>query len=382
VYLRALRAPPTRSCDIGFTRRVRDPSPLTAGQLYALTATATRALTWGLPAVACEVSHWRTLANCIPDAAIREDALKAITEQRTHIDGAALFAVLPRTRSPSLVRLLVAYEIIWDFLDNVNERTAGAGVANGLQLHRALIDALDPGRPLSNYYGRISWHNDGGYLNALVTACQVHCANLPSYGGVRRSIIFEAVRAQVCAINHELDPVGRDLALEAWAITEFPHGHEAHWFELTAAASTNLTIFALLALASEPTCADELVAQTSLAYFPWISILTAMLDSYVDQSDDVISGNHNYVAHYSTPEKAVERICSLIRRCLHEAGSLGGRHVVIACCMFAMYLTKNSAQAPGMGDTTERLIDAGGSLTRVLRPILRLWRTTYGLRSA
>ena len=321
------------------------------------------------------------MANRIPDVRIREDALKALTEQRTHIDGAALFSVLPRTRNLSLLRLLVAYEIIWDFLDNVNERTAAIGVASGLQLHEALIDALDPGRPVSDYYARIPWHDDGGYLSTLVTTCRVHCVNLPSYGCVRHSAILEAVRAKVCAMNHDLDPVSRNAALEAWAARAFPQGHETRWFEFTAAASTNLTIFALLALASEPTCTDDLVTQTSLAYFPWISVLTAMLDSYVDQSDDAMSGNHSYVAHYPTPEAAAERIRFLIRRCLYEAGSLGEKHVVIACCMFAMYLSKNSALTPAMADTTERLIDAGGSLTRVLRPILRMWRTAYDLRS-
>ena len=79
--------------------------------------------------------------------------------------------------------------------------------------------------------------------------------------------------------------------LVAWATREFPHGHEAGWFELTAAASTDLTIFALLAFASEPTCPDQQVARTSLAYFPWVSVLTAMLDSYVDQGEDEAGDN-------------------------------------------------------------------------------------------
>jgi hypothetical protein len=69
-------------------------------------------------------------------------------------------------------------------------------------------------------------------------------------------------------MNHDLDPASRDSMLEAWAVNEFPQGHEAQWFELTAAASTNLTIFALLALAGEPTCVADLVTKTSLAYFP------------------------------------------------------------------------------------------------------------------
>jgi len=339
---------------------------------------------WGLPAVAREVHRWRDLARKIPDAPIREDALSALAAKRGHIDGAALFSILPRARSTSLLRLLVAYEIIWDFLDSVNERGADAGQANGQQLHLALIDALDPARPISDYYRHHPWRNDGGYLHALVAVCRENCARLPSYERVRHLVLREASRGQVCAINHDLDPLRRDTMLEAWVAREFPLEHEAMWFELSAAASTDLTIFALLALASEPACHDAEIARTCSAYFPWASALAALLDSYVDQIEDAANGDHSYVAHYPTPELATQHICLFIRRCLHEVSSLknGEKHILIVASMFAMYLSKDSALTPALRDTTGRIVDAGGSLTRVLHPILRLWRSAYGLRSA
>jgi tetraprenyl-beta-curcumene synthase len=347
-----------------------------------LLAAATRELTWGLPAVAREVRRWRELASRIDDPRVREDALNALTEQRTHIDGAALFSILPRVRNPSLLRLLVAYEIIWDFLDNVNERSVAAGTTNGLQLHLALVDALDLERPIADYYRFSQGYDDSGYLRALVVDCRASWVRLPSYASVRSSAIAEALRSQVCAINHEPDPRSRDAALRAWVAQEFPSGHEARWFELTAAASTDLTIFALLALAGEQTCTNEQIARTARAYFPWISILTAMLDSYADQFDDAATGEHSYIAHYAQPEMATERICLLMRRCLQEAASLDEKHTVIAASMFAMYLSRNSALSPALLRTTKRLVESGGSLTRVLHPLLRLWRIAYGLGSA
>ena len=48
----------------------------------------------------------------------------SIDRKRGHADGAALFWILPRRRDPNLLRLLVTYQIIWDFLDCVNERGA------------------------------------------------------------------------------------------------------------------------------------------------------------------------------------------------------------------------------------------------------------------
>jgi hypothetical protein len=55
---------------------------------------------------------------------------------------------------------------------------------------------------------------------------------------------------------------------------------------------------------------------------------------------------------------------------------------VIAACMVAMYLSKDSARTPAMRPTTDRLSEAGGSLTRLLLPVLRLWRVAYAQRSA
>lgn len=353
-------------------------------QLRTLVAGAARELFWGLPAVSREVRRWRNLARRIPDAPIRHDALDALARKRGQTDGAALFTILPRARCPVLLRLLVAYQVIWDFLDSANERGAAAGQANGRQLHAALVDALDPERPMSDYYCHHPWDQDGGYLNTLVGVCRECCTQLPSYEHVSTLVKREARRAQVLAINHDLDPLKRDIALQAWSTTEFPAGHEASWYELSAAASAGLTIFALLALASEPVCSDAEIARTLNVYFPWTSAAATMLDSYVDQFEDAENEDHIYIFHYPTCELAVEHTCLLVRRGLHEARKLKSheKHILITASMVALYLSKDSARTPAMSDTTETLIRAGGSLTRVLVPVLRLWRGVYSLRSA
>jgi tetraprenyl-beta-curcumene synthase len=319
----------------------------------------------------------------IPAPTLRRDALSALGGKRGHTDGAALFTILSHTRPLHLLRLLVAYELIWDFLDTVNERGARAGRANGKQLHLALIEALDPSVPTSDYYRHHPWKDDAGYLHRLVASCRRDCRLLPAYERIRTLAAQEAIRAQVLGINHELDPTSRDTALREWAAHEFPSEREATWFELTGAASASLTIHALLALAAEPACSEEQVERVRRAYFPWISLATTMLDSYVDQIEDAENGDHSYVAHYPTPESAAQRIGVLIERCMREAGALpdGERHVLIAACMVAMYLTKDSARLPAMRETTRSLAHAGGALSRLLLPILRLWRTAYSQRS-
>lgn len=324
--------------------------------------------------------------------------MSALARKRGNTDGAALFWTIPRARSLPLLRVLVAYQILWDFLDCVNERGAQAGQANGRQLHLALIEAFEPGGPVSDYYRYHPWREDGGYLRALVEACRENCAELPSYARVCPALITEAVRARVLGINHELDAVLRDAELREWAarLREYSSvaqtqcvsvrkgWSDASWFELTAAASASLTIFALLALGAEPRCAELDIERTRDAYFPWIATTATMLDSYVDQVEDNANGDHIYISHYNSPQSVKWRIRGLIQRSLSEARKLpdGERHELVVASMVAMYLSKDSARTDEMRATTASFVNAGGSLTKTLLPILRLWRIAYAQCSA
>ena len=365
-----------------------NPAPLSPRQIWVLLGAVTRELLWGLPAVTRELRGWHARAEAIPDERIRRDALSALDRKRGNTHGAALFWTLPSVRSSCLLRLLVTYQVMWDFLDCVSESGAGTGQTNGLQLHLALVEALDPGRPTSDYYRHHPWREDGGYLHTLVAECRHCCRELPSFQVIRPVLVREATRANVQAINHELDPARREIGLREWVAREFP-GDElpadraVSWFELTAAGGAGLTIYALFALAAEPACSETDVARAYHAYFPWTSAIATMLDSYVDEPEDTANGDHRYVAYYSGPEPATRRIDQLIRRCLDEARGLknGERHILVAACMIAMYLSKDSAHTTRMRANTRRLVTAGGSLTKVLIPILRLWRIAYAQRS-
>ncbi|MHB8242999.1 MAG: DUF2600 family protein [Solirubrobacteraceae bacterium] len=341
-----------------------------------------RELTWGLPRVSRELDRWRRYTRLIPDAELREDATHALVSKRGQATGAALFAVLPRHRHVAFLRFLVAYQTIWDYLDDVHERAPTQ--QNGRQLHLALVDALDLTRDASTrYYAYHPWDNDGGYLAALVGTCRRCCAEIPAYEQVRPLIVEEAVRAQVLAINHERDPNRRDAAMKNWAAFEFPHAHDARWFELTGAASAGLTIFALLALACEPTCSDQQIRETRSVYMPWVSAAACMLDSYADQADDAKSGNHSYVKHYTSADAAVSRIRTITMRCMEGLQTLhnGERHLVIVASMLALYLTKDSARASPLRAQTEQITASGGSLTRTLIPVLRIWRVANAQRA-
>ncbi len=331
-----------------------------------------------------ELHEWRAYARIIPDEAIRADALYVLEHKRTHTHGAALFWTLPRKRNRDLLRLLVAYELIWDTLDNLSESAAAHGQANGHKLHLAIAEAIDPRVPISDYYEQHPWHNDGGYLRALVKTCRDSCRALPSYSLIQPVAVREAHRAQVLALNHHPDPIQRELALKQWVAREYPREQQTSWWEISGAASAPLTIHALLALAAESTCSQSEIAQTYAAYFPSLSAATTMLDSYVDQLEDSEHSEHSYITHYPDPDSAARGIQALVQASLVEVRTLreGHKHAVIAAAMIAMYLSKDTGRTPQLRAGTKTFIDAGGTLTHLLLPILRSWRAVYCQRSA
>jgi tetraprenyl-beta-curcumene synthase len=81
---------------------------------------------------------------------------------------------------------------------------------------------------------------------------------------------------------------------------------------------------------------------------------------------------------------ASERIGELVRRSRSEARALPGgtRHSVVLSSMIAFFLSKQSARVPELRASARELRRAGGPLVALLLPVLRLWRTTYGQRSA
>jgi tetraprenyl-beta-curcumene synthase len=356
-----------------------DPIPLTPGQLTALGSAAARELLCGLRGASREIAGWRMRASCIPCPHTRRLALEALRAKRGHIDGAALFWILARRRDHGLLRLLVAYDVLCDYLDSLTEQ-AGAGDAR--LLHRAMTDALEPnghGRGYADAVGR-----DGGYLDALVETCRAACAVLPGFGVVQPHALREAARAStVLPLNH-LPSAERDAGLQAWAACEPSDESQLAWYELGAAGSTWLAVQASLALAANPACDGREVEAVCRAYYPWCSLAGTMLDSYVDEAEDLASGNHRYVAHYPSRAVMLQRLSMAIERAALAVTPLPGghRHAVILSCMVAMYLSKDSARAPQQRASTLQLAASGGTLTRVLMPVLRTWRVCYRQGSA
>ncbi|HKG03813.1 MAG TPA: DUF2600 family protein [Conexibacter sp.] len=334
--------------------------------------------------MATEVAHWERCAAAIPSGQLRADASANLHASRLNAEGAALFAVLPRRRHPALVRGLVAYQTALDYLDTLSEHPCSEQRVNGVQLHRALAEALEPGGRISDYYRSHPWRDDGGYLRALVEATRTGCTVLPAYECVREPAIASARRMRVQALNHEPFPERRDAGLRAWAAHEFSGRNELAWFEWTAASCSSLSTFALLALAADPHLQEDDVIEAEAVYFPWVNAASTLLDAFVDQRSDREEGNHSYVEHYDSPSEMVERLCEIVYRSVHGARQLrnGERHALIATGMVSMYLSKESARSPELRQATRRIAQVAGSLPRVQLPIMRTMRAVQRLGDA
>ncbi len=108
-----------------------------------------------------------------------------------------------------------------------------------------------------------------------------------------------------------------------------------------------------------------------------------MLDSYADLEEDAAPGGHSYLLHYASQETAIARLheCVSTSMRLARRAPRGGRHAVIVGCMVALFLSSDGANRPELRATTRALARSGGSLVRLLVPILRIWRRVHGQSS-
>ena len=343
-----------------------------------------------VPAPAQRAGRVATTRECNTEPGAARAGAPTLDSERLSAAGAALFAATTPRRWPpagrALVRALVAYQVMCDYLDTLAERPSRDPIRNGAQLHRALADAVTIG-PHTDSYRNHAMPDDGGYLAALVIACcRESCATLPAYASVRTAALREAARNEVPGINHA--PAGvREPALRAWAAAARADDAtaigDASWFELAAAGSSSLAVLALIAAAADPATTADTAEQARRAYFPWIEALSTLLDSAASPTASAIAeqGELNFVSWYPTQAAAIARLRDVTARALAGARSLprGERHVVLVVGMVAMHVSEPGAWRPSAEPVTRAVLRAAD--TALMRPLLLLLRAWRGVRA-
>jgi tetraprenyl-beta-curcumene synthase len=326
-------------------------------------------------------------AEAIPDPLLRADALAAHRDKGTNSEGLAALAVLaPREHRDQVVRSLVAYQLILDYLDGVSERPGADPLANGMNLHRAFEVALDPEAGEEDYYALAVASDDGGYLAELIRTCREPLLDLPSYPTVRNALLRQA---RLCresqALNHALRFTTVQAELDEWsARTAAEVGLEPgfEWWELiAAAAASSLCVGALLALAANPDVGEEDARRVESAYFPWASGLNALLDSLVDLDEDPEEASH--LRRYESWERAAERLQTIAVGARDRVAELpdGRLHEAILAAMGALYLIHDGAWRPGREPISLAVYGALGPLARPSLAVHVLRRPRSGGRA-
>ncbi len=329
-----------------------------------------------------ELRHWRELACEIPDPVLRRLALLTQKAERGNLEGAAAFAVLvPRTHRERVVRAVVAFQAMYDYVDTLAEQPSADPVANGHQLHLALLTALDPDGEHSDYYEHASAHRDNGYMRNLIDACRDAFSALPSHASVIEPA-RRAVRRMVDyqSLNHSSQDDTRG-ALARWAGGLTPAGTGLRWWETAAGAASSLTVFALIAAAAQPMLGAGEATATESAYFPWIGALHVLLDSLIDRSEDIDAGQHCLIDHYSSAEEVAGRLGAIATRAMRATDLLpnGVHHATILAGMTSFYLSAPSIATPMASPAAQRVLETMGTLATPTMAVLRARRAAERL---
>ncbi|TDF95984.1 tetraprenyl-beta-curcumene synthase family protein [Paenibacillus piri] len=320
-----------------------------------------------LPEVSEQLKFWRQQADRMPDPELQKQAIASMTSKQFHCQGGAVYAVARLEMRHVLIPLIVAFQTISDYLDNLCDRSTSLDPDDFRMLHQSMLDATDPAEPLHDYYAYREEKEDGGYLNELVKTCQASLRLLPSYSLVAsrvRELVGLYCDLQVYKhISREL----REEALLAWWSKHQSRYPGISWNEFAAATGSTLGVFMLFLAASEPRLKQETVEAIHAAYFPYICGLHILLDYLIDQEEDEHGGDLNFCSYYDGLDQTVQRIAFIVTEAREKAERL--EHTpfqrMIIEGLLALYLSDPKVSKQRQVKQISRMLMKGSPLMRM-----------------
>ena len=207
--------------------------------------------------------------------------------------------------------MIVAYQVMYDYLDAVNEEPSSSQLLDGQHLHQALIHAVQSDRRDFDYYLHHPREDDCDYLVTLVGACNATLSTFPSTVATAGPLMVAAERCgEAQARNHAVAVDGFEQLID-WSQAQALNGGYS-WWELAAAGISCLAIHALLAATATPGTERGQAERIDAAYFPSVCSISALLDSLVDREDDASTDNHSFAMHYTTSRDAAQSLTRII----------------------------------------------------------------------
>lgn len=294
-----------------------------------------------LPEVRSCLREWRRTAEGIPDPELRKQALASIDTKQFHCEGGGIYASANLSMRHVLIPLIVAYQTISDYLDNLCDRSTSQDAGDFRLLHRSMLDAVTPGAVPVNYYAEREEQDDGGYLHALVRTCQDMIARLPGYAAAQEDIYELAVLYTDLQVYKHIRPELREEALIGWWKEKGGRAPHLQWNEFAAASGSTLGVFMLFLASCDPGLKKETSSDIQRAYFPHVCGLHIMLDYLIDQDEDRAGGDLNFCNYYDNTDTMLNRIASIVEWAREDVRSIpeSSLHRMVIEGLLALYLS-------------------------------------------
>ena len=312
-------------------------------------------------------------------------ALEKLREERFNAEVAATLATLaPREHRKTVVEAIVAYEVMYDYLDGLTEQPTANPISDGHNLYRAFTDAitLDPKATGGYYTSRPA--DDGGYLGELVGVVRGALARLPSTAAISLAASGAAARCAEAQIRAHAVPALGTTQLEQWARNEAQEDFPLGWQEfLAGAASSVLAVHALLAAAADEHTTPRNAAEIDTTYLS-ICALSTMLDSLVDHQRDAQAGQVGYLRYYEDHNLLAKDLARAARRAVDHASALpnGAHHAITLVGVAAYYISAPTADSNFARPVTQQVRRELEPLITPTLAVMRSWRAAKQARSA
>lgn len=310
-----------------------------------------------IPRAAHALEGIRAIADVIPDDRLRLQALSSIDAKAYHVAGAGVLATfLSPAAAEHYVDIVAPLESIYDYLDNLCDRHPDVGTAAFPVLHRAIADALDPGAAVGGYYDLGPAGDDGDYLIRLVRRVQRSLRRLADHE-LLLPLFREAATlyGEMQSFVH-LPPGEREDVCKAWYQRHAERYGGLEWHEFACAAGSQFHVYAPLFMLFD--CRYDAIAASYGAYFPAVSALHVLLDSFIDQAEDREHGDLNFVCVYDSSERLLKRVDYLARCAVRGFSRLPDpqHHRFVLRTMALFYLTHPKVYAQQLDETAQSLL--------------------------
>jgi tetraprenyl-beta-curcumene synthase len=336
------------------------------------------------PHVRAQLDQYQQRARTISDPLLRAQALDKLSDQGFHAQVAATLATLaPRTHRRQALTAIVAFEVIYDYLDGLTEQPATDPLGNGHRLFEAFTDAFNTRRePASDYYALHPRSDDSGYLQSLVADARQALAQLPAtsaIAGVAQRCIARFGEAQVRA--HAVPQLGRSQ-FERWAARNAT-GTKLGWLEYFAGATSSiLGLHALVAAAANPCTTPEQAQQIDATYL-YIGVIVTMLDSLIDYERDIATtGEPGYTRYYGNPEQLARGLTNASHQAVLKAHATpnASHHVMTLTGVVAFYTSAPTSNGQFARPFTKQIRRELQPLITPTLAVMHIWRHAKRLR--